>query len=121
MIISYFQEAIEKDGLPAETDAVINLCGHSIGMPGRFTDELKQAIRDSRISTNTTLRTAIEKAETPPSVFLAASAVGKPCSSCHCDTVLKTSVDKMDYLSAKYDITLPSILGHTLTPVIRTD
>lgn len=69
-------ESIENDGLPAQTDAVINLCGHSIGMPGRFTAELQQSIRDSRILTNQTLRGAIEKAESPPSVFLAASAVG---------------------------------------------
>jgi len=69
-------ESIENEGLPAETDAVINLCGHPIGMPGRFTEELKKTIRDSRILTNEKLGSAIERDESPPSVFLAASAVG---------------------------------------------
>jgi uncharacterized protein (TIGR01777 family) len=56
-------------------DAVVHLAGESIAS-GRWSDEKKGAIRDSRIKGTTLLSEALAQLSHPPSVFLSASAIG---------------------------------------------
>jgi len=56
-------------------DAVIHLAGESIAS-GRWTDEKKRAIRDSRINGTSLLSKTLAQLSRPPAVFLSASAVG---------------------------------------------
>lgn len=56
-------------------DAVINLGGESIA-EGRWTEEKKKRIRDSRIEGTQLLSETMAKLSTPPKVFLCASATG---------------------------------------------
>jgi len=56
-------------------DAVINLAGESIA-EGRWTEEKKKRIRDSRIQGTKLLSETLAKLSTPPKVFLCASATG---------------------------------------------
>jgi uncharacterized protein (TIGR01777 family) len=55
-------------------DAVIHLAGESI--TGRWTEEKKARIRDSRIPATTHLAQALAQAKDKPEVFLSASAIG---------------------------------------------
>jgi uncharacterized protein (TIGR01777 family) len=56
-------------------DAVIHLAGESIAS-GRWTDEKKRTIRDSRIKGTTLLSKTLAQLSRPPSVFISASAIG---------------------------------------------
>ena len=56
-------------------DAIINLAGENIA-EGRWTDEKKRKIRDSRVDGTHLLSEAIAKLATKPRVFLCASATG---------------------------------------------
>jgi uncharacterized protein len=56
-------------------DAVVHLAGESIAS-GRWTDEKKRAIRDSRVKGTALLSDALAQLSQPPSVFLSASAIG---------------------------------------------
>ena len=64
--------------VPAEDvtgfDAVIHMAGESV--VGRWTDEKKKAIRESRIQGTRNLASALTKASGRPRVFICASAVG---------------------------------------------
>ena len=66
-------------GLDAERlqgiDAVVHLAGESIAS-GRWTDEKKRAIRESRVKGTSLLAESLAQASTPPSVFISASAIG---------------------------------------------
>ena len=42
------QKDIDKDGLPLDTDVVINLSGQSIGKPGPWINSIKKSITSSR-------------------------------------------------------------------------
>ena len=61
-------------GLVAGVDAVIHLAGASIA--GRFTEEHRAAIRDSRIGPTRRLAELIAKSADGPKVLISASAVG---------------------------------------------
>jgi uncharacterized protein (TIGR01777 family) len=56
-------------------EAVIHLAGESIAS-GRWTDEKKRAIRDSRVKGTRLLSETIAQLSRPPSVFISASAIG---------------------------------------------
>jgi uncharacterized protein (TIGR01777 family) len=56
-------------------DAIINFAGENIA-GGRWTDELKRKIRDSRVNGTHLLSEAIAKLKDRPKVFLCASATG---------------------------------------------
>src|SRR5436305_13091829 len=56
-------------------DAIINLAGENIA-EGRWTDEKKRKIHDSRVNGTHLLSEAIAKLGTKPRVFLCASATG---------------------------------------------
>lgn len=56
-------------------DAVVHLAGESIA-EGRWTDEKKQRIRDSRIQGTKLLAESLPTLKQPPKVFLCASAIG---------------------------------------------
>lgn len=56
-------------------DAVVHLAGESISS-GRWTATKKAAIRDSRVEGTTLLSQTIARLERPPSVLVAASAIG---------------------------------------------
>ena len=56
-------------------DGIINLAGENIAA-GRWTDEQKRKIRDSRVSGTHLLSEAIAKMEGKPEVFVCASATG---------------------------------------------
>ena len=56
-------------------DAVVHLAGESIAS-GRWTDEKKRAIRESRVKGTSLLSEALARLSRPPSVFLSASAIG---------------------------------------------
>lgn len=59
--------------LPADTGAVINLCGAGVG-DHRWTDEYKKLIRDSRVVPTTTLAEAVARQGVP--LLINASGVG---------------------------------------------
>lgn len=68
----------QDDIHPARLDgfeAIINLAGESIA-EGRWTDDKKKKIRDSRVNGTHLLSEAIAKLERKPRVFLCASATG---------------------------------------------
>ncbi|HKV36017.1 MAG TPA: TIGR01777 family oxidoreductase [Pyrinomonadaceae bacterium] len=56
-------------------DAVFHLAGESIAS-GRWTDEKKRTIRDSRTKGTTLLSETIAQLSRPPAVFISASAIG---------------------------------------------
>lgn len=56
-------------------DAVVHLAGESIAS-GRWTDEKKRAILDSRVKGTSLLSDALARLSRPPSVFVSASAIG---------------------------------------------
>lgn len=56
-------------------DAVVNLAGESIAS-GRWTDEKKRNIRDSRIKGTRLLSDVLSMLERPPASFICASAIG---------------------------------------------
>src|SRR2546423_2143746 len=56
-------------------DVIINLAGENIA-GGRWTDELKRKIRDSRVNGTHLLSEAIAKMSSKPKVFICASATG---------------------------------------------
>ena|SRR5687768_13007859 len=56
-------------------DAVVHLAGESIAS-GRWTEEKKRAIRDSRVKGTRLLSETIAQLSRPPAVFLSASAIG---------------------------------------------
>jgi len=55
-------------------DAVIHLAGETIA--GRWTEEKKKAIRESRVLGTRNLATALARSESKPKVFVCASAIG---------------------------------------------
>ncbi len=55
-------------------DGVIHLAGETV--VGRWTDEKKKAIRESRVRGTRNLATALARAESKPKVFVCASAIG---------------------------------------------
>jgi uncharacterized protein (TIGR01777 family) len=56
-------------------DIVVHLAGESIAS-GRWTDEKKQKIRESRVQGTTLLSEALASLSQPPSTFICASAIG---------------------------------------------
>ena len=56
-------------------DVVVHLAGESIAS-GRWTDDKKRAIRESRVKGTTLLSEALARLSRPPSVFICASAIG---------------------------------------------
>jgi len=56
-------------------DAVVHLAGESIAS-GRWSDEKKRAIRDSRVKGTALLSDALARLSSPPSVLVSASAIG---------------------------------------------
>lgn len=65
-------ELMDSDDTP---NAIINLAGASIG-DGRWTDERKKIIIDSRVNATTAVVEAVQAAQNKPQVVLQASAVG---------------------------------------------
>jgi len=59
----------------AESDAVVNLAGENVG-EGRWTDERRKRILDSRLSATAALTDAIALAPVRPRAFVSMSAVG---------------------------------------------
>jgi uncharacterized protein (TIGR01777 family) len=68
-------DGVEVPQLPAEMDAVINLCGASIASD-TWTEERKKILLNSRIQPTKALLHYIELQTRKPAVFLNASAVG---------------------------------------------
>jgi uncharacterized protein (TIGR01777 family) len=56
-------------------DVVVHLAGESIAS-GRWTDEKKRKIRESRVNGTTLLSRALARSTKPPAVFISASAIG---------------------------------------------
>jgi uncharacterized protein (TIGR01777 family) len=56
-------------------DAVVHLAGESIAS-GRWTDEKKRSIRDSRVKGTSLLSETLAHLSRPPAVFISASAIG---------------------------------------------
>ena len=56
-------------------DAVVSLAGESIAS-GRWTEEKKRAIRDSRVKGTQLLSETLAQLSRPPAVFISASAIG---------------------------------------------
>ena len=79
-------------------DAVIHLAGESIAS-GRWTDEKKREIRDSRVKGTTLLSRTLAQCPQPPAVFICASAIGYYGN--RGDEVLsETSAPGKDFLSS---------------------
>lgn len=64
-------DAANLEGL----DAVVHLAGESIAS-GRWSDEKKRAIRDSRVKGTALVSDTLAKLSQPPAVFVSASAIG---------------------------------------------
>ncbi|HEY6246484.1 MAG TPA: TIGR01777 family oxidoreductase [Pyrinomonadaceae bacterium] len=56
-------------------DVVVHLAGESIAS-GRWTDEKKRKIRESRVNGTTLLSQALARSSKPPAAFISASAIG---------------------------------------------
>ncbi|MBA3320016.1 MAG: TIGR01777 family protein [Pyrinomonadaceae bacterium] len=56
-------------------EAIVHLAGENVG-EGRWTEEKKQSIRDSRVQGTSLLAGALARLATPPRVFVSASAIG---------------------------------------------
>ena len=69
-----FVGAAQLDTEVARSDVVVNLAGEPIGQ--RWTNAVKRRLRTSRIDTTQQLVAAMAQAQTPPRVFVSASAVG---------------------------------------------
>ncbi len=78
-------------------DAIVNLTGANLGAQ-RWTDEYKQVIRESRVSTTQALVQAIEAADRKPGVFVQASAVGYYGSSYSSETLTEDLPAGTDFL-----------------------
>lgn len=69
--------SIKDNGLPSNTDAVVNVSGAPIINPSRrWNDEYKREVRSSRLDTNKWLREAIVSSAIKPKVFVSTSGVG---------------------------------------------
>src|SRR4029079_16795402 len=68
------QEKIDTASLEG-IDAAVHLAGESIAS-GRWTDEKKRAIRDSRVKGTALLSDALARLSRPPSAIVSASAIG---------------------------------------------
>jgi uncharacterized protein (TIGR01777 family) len=78
-------------------DAAIHLAGDPIA-EGRWTDEKKRRIRESRVQGTTLLAATLAKLETPPRTLLSASAVGYYGDRGE-ETLTETSAPGTDFLS----------------------
>src|SRR5262245_53624558 len=67
------EKKIEKDSLEG-FDAVIHLAGENVA--GRWTQEKKRRIRDSRVKGTRFLAETLANVEKPPKTFISASAIG---------------------------------------------
>lgn len=74
-IVSWTPDTDIPKGTLEDADVVINLAGESIGK-GRWTDERKRKILESRINTTSKLVDAIKRLDKRPEVLINASAVG---------------------------------------------
>jgi uncharacterized protein len=68
------QDLIDADHIEG-FDVVVHLAGESIAS-GRWTDQKKHAIRESRVKGTTLLSESLAKLSRPPATFLCASAIG---------------------------------------------
>jgi uncharacterized protein (TIGR01777 family) len=68
------QGAIDSDSVSG-FDIVVHLAGESIAS-GRWTDEKKRKIRESRVMGTTLLSQSLARSTKPPAVFISASAIG---------------------------------------------
>jgi len=66
---------IDKERLEERFDAVVHLAGENIAA-GRWTDEKKHAIRESRVKGTALLSETLASLRNPPPVFVSASAIG---------------------------------------------
>jgi uncharacterized protein len=78
-------------------DAAIHLAGDPIA-EGRWTDEKKRRIRESRVQGTTLLSATLAKLKTPPRVLLSASAVGY-YGDRGAETLTETSAAGADFLA----------------------
>lgn len=65
-----------ENGLPENTDAVVNLAGQNLMSFTRWNQTFEEQLRASRIDTTKQLADIISKTHPPPKVFVSASAVG---------------------------------------------
>lgn len=75
---------LNKNGLPKETTAVVNLAGQNVlDMKQRWNDGFKQNVWNSRINTTSSLTKAILNANITPKAFILLTGVGayKPSNS----------------------------------------
>lgn len=68
---------LSEDGLPTDTNAVVNLAGELLMNPlRRWGDDFKRDLWRSRVDTTKSIVDAIAKADNKPNVFVSSSAVG---------------------------------------------
>lgn len=72
--VSWNPETGLEPGALDDVDAVVHLAGENIA--GRWTEEKKQRIRESRVHGTETLVRAMREAKNPPRTFVCASAIG---------------------------------------------
>lgn len=79
-------------------DAVVNLAGESIA-EGRWTDDKKRSIRESRVKGTKLLGDALANLTAPPQTFICASAIGYYGSSRGDEVLTEESARGDDFLS----------------------
>jgi len=68
---------IGRNGLPEDTDVVINVCGQNVLDPFKgWSEGFRQNVMASRIQTTHSLVDAISRSKNPPKVFITISGVG---------------------------------------------
>jgi uncharacterized protein (TIGR01777 family) len=92
---------IERDELATEAvenlDAVIHLAGENIAS-GKWTNEMKQRLYDSRVKSTSLLCSRIKEAKRKPRVLITASAVGY-YGNCGSDKLDESSPSGSDFLA----------------------
>jgi len=73
--VAWNPEAGTLDQNADGADAVVHLAGASIA-GGRWTDERKKVLRDSRVATTHSLIDSLKKLSRPPRIFIGGSAIG---------------------------------------------
>lgn len=110
--------AVEVDG----ADVVVNLAGESIA-EGRWTDERKRALRDSRLRSTGSLVAAIDRAARRPALLLSSSAVGYygPRGDERVDETTPPGDDFLAHLSVEWERAGLAAAGHgTRVVLLRT-
>lgn len=91
------EQRLEVEDL-ADTDAIVCLCGENISR-GKWTEERKRSLRESRIQPVALLSRTIAAMDSPPATLICASAVGFYGADCGGEILTEESPAGEDFLA----------------------